>query len=123
MSGACEGRVALVTGASRGGTGTAIAVRLAAEGAKVAITARSQAGLEETAARIAEAGGSPLVLVADLSDPRGARGRLVERTEAALGPIDILVNSAAAGGYKPSSAGRRRSSRRSSRPTSLRRGS
>ena len=101
MSGACAGRVALVTGASRGGTGTAIAVRLAAEGAKVAITARGQAGLEETAALVAKTGGKALVLVADLSDPRGERGRLVERTEAALGPIDILVNSAAAGGYKP----------------------
>jgi NAD(P)-dependent dehydrogenase (short-subunit alcohol dehydrogenase family) len=101
VSGACAGRVALVTGASRGGTGTAIAVRLAAEGAKVAITARNQAGLEETAARIVEAGGRALVLAADLSDPRGERGRLVERSEAALGPLDILVNSAAAGGYKP----------------------
>ena len=38
---ACEGKVALVTGASQGGTGTAIAVRLAAEGADVAITARA----------------------------------------------------------------------------------
>jgi len=101
MSGACAGRVALVTGASRGGTGTAIAVRLAAEGAKVAITARSRAGLEETAALVAKVGGEALVLVADLSDPRGERGRLVERTEDALGPLDILVNSAAVGGYKP----------------------
>ena len=101
MSGDCAGRVALVTGASRGGIGTAIAVRLAAEGAQVAISARNRAGLEEAAARIAEAGGRALVLVADLSDPHGERGRLVERTEAALGPLDVLVNSAAAGGYKP----------------------
>ncbi len=100
-SGACEGRVALVTGASQGGIGTAIAVRLAAEGAKVAITARSQKGLEETAALIAQVGAPALVLPADLADPRGDRTRLVERSEAALGPIDILVNSAAAGGYKP----------------------
>jgi NAD(P)-dependent dehydrogenase (short-subunit alcohol dehydrogenase family) len=99
-SGVCAGRVALVTGASQGGTGTAIAVRLAAEGAKVAITARTKAGLEETAASIAEVGGSALVLPADLSDPGGDRTRLVERTEAALGPIDILVNSAASNGYK-----------------------
>ena len=98
---ACAGRVALVTGASQGGTGTAIAVRLAAEGAKVAITARSAAGLEETAASIAKVGGTALVLPADLADPRGERTRLVERTEAALGPIDILVNSAATNGYKP----------------------
>ena len=43
-----EGRVALVTGASQGGTGTAIALRFAAEGAKVAITPRSVDGLEQT---------------------------------------------------------------------------
>ena len=41
MSGKCEGMVALVTGASQGGSGTGLAVRLAAEGAKVGITARS----------------------------------------------------------------------------------
>ena len=99
--GKCAGRVALVTGASQGGTGTAIAVRLAAEGAKVAITARNKAGLEECAAAVAEVGGTALVLPADLADPKGDRTRLVERTEAALGPIDILVNSAATNGYKP----------------------
>ena len=95
----CEGRVALVTGASKGGTGTAIALRLAAEGARVAITARSVDGLEATQARIREIGGRCLVLPSDLSDPHGARTTLVERTEAALGPIDILVNNAAVGGY------------------------
>ena len=97
--GLCEGRVALVTGASKGGTGTAIAVRLAAEGARVAITARSVDGLEATRARIEELGGECLVLPSDLSDPHGVRTELVERTEAELGPIDILVNNAAAGGY------------------------
>ncbi|MYB04403.1 MAG: SDR family oxidoreductase [Acidimicrobiaceae bacterium] len=95
----CEGRVALVTGASKGGTGTAIALRLAAEGARVAITARSVDGLEAAQARIREIGGRCVVLPSDLSDPHGARTRLVERTEAALGPIDILVNNAAVGGY------------------------
>jgi len=89
-----------VTGASQGGTGTAIAIRLAAEGAKVAITARSEAGLAECAAAIAAVGGEALVLPADLADPKGERTRLVERTEASLGPIDILVNSAATNGYK-----------------------
>lgn len=95
----CDGRVALVTGASQGGTGTAIAIRLAAEGAKVAITARSVEGLEETRRRIEEIGGSCLVLPCDLSRPDGGRGELVARTEAELGPVDILVNNAAAGGY------------------------
>ena len=97
----CEGRVALVTGASKGGTGTAIALRLAAEGASVAITARSVDGLEATRDRIRAGGGECVVLPADLSDPDGARTELVERTEAALGPIDILVNNAAVGGYGP----------------------
>lgn len=102
MSGArCAGRVALVTGASQGGTGTAIAVRLAAEGARVAITARSVDGLEETRRRIEAAGGTCLVLPADLSVPEGGRRELVARAEAELGPIDILVNNAAVNGYHP----------------------
>jgi NAD(P)-dependent dehydrogenase (short-subunit alcohol dehydrogenase family) len=97
----CAGQVALVTGASQGGTGTAIAIRLAAEGAAVAITARTLAGLEATRRRIEDVGGTCLVLPADLSDPAGGRGELVARTEAELGPVDILVNNAAAGGYVP----------------------
>ena len=97
----CDGRVALVTGASQGGTGTCLAVRLAAEGARVAITARSEAGLEATRKRIEAVGARPLVLPCDLSDPDGGRDRLVAHTEDALGPVDILVNNAAAGGYQP----------------------
>ena len=95
----CDGQVALVTGASRGGTGTAIAVRLAAEGAKVAITARTVAGLEETRRRIEAIGGECLVLPADLADPNGGRSELVARTDAEFGPVDILVNNAAVNGY------------------------
>lgn len=98
---ACAGQVALVTGASQGGTGTAIALRLAAEGAKVAITARSVDGLEATRARIEAAGGECLVVPCDLSDPAGGRKDLVARTEDAFGPVDILVNNAAFGGYRP----------------------
>lgn len=97
----CEGQVALVTGASKGGTGTAVAVRLAAEGAKVAITARTVQGLEETRQRVEAVGGECLVLPVDLADPLGGRGELISRTEEAFGPIDILVNNAAVNGYVP----------------------
>ncbi|HZQ85508.1 MAG TPA: SDR family oxidoreductase [Acidimicrobiales bacterium] len=97
----CAGKVALVTGASKGGTGRAIAVRLAAEGARVAITARSVDGLEETRRRIESVGGECVAVPVDLADPAGGRGELVSRIEAALGPIDILVNNAAVNGYVP----------------------
>jgi NAD(P)-dependent dehydrogenase (short-subunit alcohol dehydrogenase family) len=101
MPNAAAGRVALVTGASQGGTGTVAAIRLAAEGAKVAITARSVDGLERTRAEIETLGGTALVLPCDLAARDGGRDTLVARTEAALGPVDILVNNAAAGGYRP----------------------
>lgn len=97
----CEGKVALVTGASQGGTGTAIALRLAAEGARVAITARTVPGLEATRARIEGVGGACLVLPCDLSDPDGGRRDLVPRVEEAFGPVDVLVNNAAVNGYHP----------------------
>ena len=76
-----------------------IAIRLAAEGAKVAITARTVEGLEQTRRRIDAIGGECLVLPADLSDPHGGRADLVATTEAELGPIDVLVNNAAMNGY------------------------
>jgi NAD(P)-dependent dehydrogenase (short-subunit alcohol dehydrogenase family) len=101
MSGrACEGRVALVTGASKGGTGTAIARRLAAEGAAVVITARNEAGLERTRKDIADAGGRVEVVPCDLADPLGGREELVAATARVFGPVDILVNNAAAGGFR-----------------------
>jgi citronellol/citronellal dehydrogenase len=104
MRDALEGRVAIVTGASRG-IGAAIARRFAAEGARVAIVARSlepgsgghlAGSLRETADIITADGGMALPLVADLSDPACDRGAIVARTEAELGPVDVLVNNAAA---------------------------
>lgn len=97
----CAGRVALVTGASKGGTGTAIAVRLAAEGAAVAIVARDADGLAATAERIRALGGIAVPFVVDLADPDGGRATLVERVRDQLGDIDILVNNAASNGYRP----------------------
>ncbi len=101
----CEGRVALVTGASRG-IGRAIALRLAAEGADVAICARptpafEQLGtLEETKAALAELGGRTIAIPFDLGDAGQPRAALVDRVEHELGPVDILVNNAAAGTFR-----------------------
>ena len=90
-----QGRVALVTGASRG-IGRAIARRLAAHGAAVAVTAsaRSREGLLETCDLIGQAGGRAVLLIADLADEQ-ARAGLVAQAAAQLGPVDILVNNAA----------------------------
>jgi NAD(P)-dependent dehydrogenase (short-subunit alcohol dehydrogenase family) len=92
VAGKCEGMVALVSGASQGGSGTGLAVRLAAEGAKVGITARSKDGLERTREMVEEVGGEALVMPCDMSEPNGGRDTLVARTEEAFGPLDILVN-------------------------------
>ncbi|MBX3314725.1 MAG: SDR family oxidoreductase [Actinobacteria bacterium] len=103
------GRRALVTGSSRG-IGAAVALRLAAEGADVALTARTRdthatlaGGLDATAARLAPFGGRVGVVVCDITDP-DARATLVDQAAEALGgPIEVLVNNAAAAIYGPPS--------------------
>jgi NAD(P)-dependent dehydrogenase (short-subunit alcohol dehydrogenase family) len=102
-----EGRRALVTGASRG-IGAAVAVRLAAEGADVAIVARTleehdhlAGSLAETADRIGRKGGRATPLVADLNDPADRERIVPSAVEALGGPIDVLVNNAAAAMYAP----------------------
>lgn len=91
------GRVALVTGASRG-IGAAIAGGLAAEGCRVAICARGAEALEATAARLREggAGVQVLALPADLTAP-GEAERVVGETVARFGGLDILVNNLGGG--------------------------
>jgi NAD(P)-dependent dehydrogenase (short-subunit alcohol dehydrogenase family) len=96
-------KVAVVIGASQGGTGTATAIRLAAEGAKVAIVARSADKLADVL-RDVEAVSGPgrsAMFTCDVGDPLGGRATLVARTEEALGPIDYLVYVAAGGRYLP----------------------
>ena len=86
------GKVALITGASRG-IGQAIAETYAASGAKVVLTSRKQPGLEAVAQAIQTAGGEALPIAAHTGDA-GAIARLVDQTVAAFGGIDILVNNA-----------------------------
>jgi citronellol/citronellal dehydrogenase len=102
----CDGKVALVTGASRG-LGKAIAQRFAAEGAAVALTARTmepdpkyQGSLRQTLDEIDTAGGTAIAIQADLSKPED-RGRLFAEVAERLGAPDILVNNAAVTFLRP----------------------
>jgi NADP-dependent 3-hydroxy acid dehydrogenase YdfG len=92
MTMALENTVALVTG-SRSGIGAATARRLAAEGAAVALVGRRRDRLDEVAAAVGGAGGSALVVQADVTRPDEAAAA-VERTVAGLGRLDTLVNNA-----------------------------
>ena len=87
------GRVALVTGASSG-IGAATAATLAGAGAPVAVGYwANEKGAADLVSRITDAGGRAIALEADVRRLADIRS-LVDRTEAALGPIDILVNNA-----------------------------
>ena len=93
-----KGKTALVTGASMG-IGRAIAKGLAAEGVRVCVAARRRPLLEELGKEIVAAGGTaPAIVEIDIM-PEGAAVKLSQAAARALGPIDILVNSA--GGSNP----------------------
>jgi NAD(P)-dependent dehydrogenase (short-subunit alcohol dehydrogenase family) len=102
-----NGLVAVVTGASRG-IGTAIAERFAADGAAVAVTARTvddgdhplPGSINTATQAIVDAGGTAIAVAADLARPEDRR-RLVETVERELGPIDVLVNNAAVTYFEP----------------------
>ena len=87
------GRVALVTGASRG-IGRAIALALAGAGADVVVNCRERGrSAEETADAIRTKGRRALAIAADVSESRAVEG-MVRAAEAELGPVDLLVNNA-----------------------------
>jgi glucose 1-dehydrogenase len=95
-----QGKVALVTGGSRG-IGQATAVALAAEGARVAVNYNSTPqGAEETLRRIREAGGEAEAFQADMGDPAQI-ARLFEQTVERFGKMDVYVNNANAGRRDP----------------------
>jgi 3-oxoacyl-[acyl-carrier protein] reductase len=93
MSQSLKGKVALVTGGSRG-IGAAIAKRLAADGASVAITYAKDAHSASVVTKAIEAaGGKAVAIQADAADPEAVRAA-VESAVAALGKLDVLVNNA-----------------------------
>lgn len=100
MSHSLKGRVAIVTGASRG-IGQALAQRLGAEGATVVIAARSVSEskdgligtLDETAKLIEQYGGKAIKIACDVEDAR-SRANLIDETIKQTGCIDIMVNNA-----------------------------
>lgn len=95
-----NGKVALVMASSRG-LGQAMAVSLAREGVKVAVTGRNAAGLQKSVELIEAAGGKALALSWDLSDLT-VIDAMVSQVEKQLGPIDILINNT--GGPPPTPA-------------------
>ncbi len=90
--GKLDGRVALVTGAARG-IGAATALRLAREGARVALADLDQQGCEQVAAQIHEAGSEALALSCDVSDATAVQ-QTVDQAVERFGQLDILVNNA-----------------------------
>ena len=94
-----EGKTALITAAS-GGIGSGIAGALADAGVRVAISARTDAALEQVAGSLAaRAGGRPVIVVGDVCAQDGPAHIAAEASTALGGPIDILVNNA--GGARP----------------------
>ncbi|MBY0612762.1 MAG: glucose 1-dehydrogenase [Beijerinckiaceae bacterium] len=93
MTGRLNGKVALVTGASKG-IGAAVALRLASEGASVIVNySSSQAGADKVVGEIKAAGGKAVALQANLGNPAEI-GPFVEQAAKAFGPLDILINNA-----------------------------
>jgi NAD(P)-dependent dehydrogenase (short-subunit alcohol dehydrogenase family) len=90
-----QGHVAIVTGGGRG-FGRAIATRLAAEGAAVTVTARSQAQLDSTVSAIEAAGGRALAVTGDVTNRQDV-ARVVGATTKRFGPVTLMINNAGVG--------------------------
>ncbi len=93
------GRVALVTGASRG-IGAAVAAAFRSAGARVAIAARDAQALEALAKELGSEDGQALAVPADVGDP-GAVAAMVQRVIEQFGGLDFACNNAAGGGHPP----------------------
>jgi len=87
-----DSSVALITGGGRG-LGRAFAIALAQHGVNVAVTGRTETEIRATAHEIAESGGRAIAISGDITD-RQTVEQTVARTEAELGPIDLLINNA-----------------------------
>ncbi len=87
-----QGKVAIVTGASRG-IGRAISIALAGQAATVVLAARSIEGLNQTAEQVSAAGGRPEIVVTDLIEQDSIKN-LVKVTDGKLNRLDILINNA-----------------------------
>ena len=90
--GRLDGKIALITGAGRG-IGKAVAKLFAAEGARVVVTSRTQANIDEVVDEIARAGGQVIGLPCDVADPAQIKAAIAAAVER-FGGLDILVNNA-----------------------------
>jgi NAD(P)-dependent dehydrogenase (short-subunit alcohol dehydrogenase family) len=94
-----EGKVVLITGASRG-LGRALASALGKRGAKLALVARNESALDETVSALAREGSTVIGLVADIADKQ-AIYPLIGKVQGTLGAIDIIVHNASTLGHVP----------------------
>ncbi|HEY8203049.1 MAG TPA: SDR family NAD(P)-dependent oxidoreductase [Actinomycetota bacterium] len=99
QTGRLAGKVALVTGASRG-IGAAVARAFSEAGARVALAARDETALLQRSRELNEAGGHAIAVPTDVSDA-AAVARLVERVVSTFGRLDVACNNAAGGGHPP----------------------